>query len=134
MLTAAATKVLIMIKAVVVLSVSFFLLMILRLIRVRRKMQVGISPVAMLSMLTVAVSVVLYVCEAGWLLNGAYILILIVLYVLILKQITGLSLSRIRNRRLSSQTESENGEEEGPAGGSDVAGALSRGEPGRKDE
>ena len=59
-----------LIGAVLVLSASFFLLMVLRVVRVKQKMGVGMSPLAIFSMLFTVVSVLLYVFDVGWLFNA----------------------------------------------------------------
>ena len=93
--------------AVVVLSVSFFLLMILRVIRVRQKMGVGMSPIAIFSMLFMVISVLLYVFDAGWIFNALYIVVLIPCYILILKNITGIRFSNLLHRQAAAEGETE---------------------------
>lgn len=99
-----------LIGSVVVLSVSFFLLMILRVVRVRQKMGVGMSPIAIFSMLFMVISVLLYVFDAGWIFNALYIVVLIPCYILILKNITGIRFNNLLHRHAAAEGETETGD------------------------
>ena len=86
-----------LIGAVVVLSASFILLLLLRLIYIKRTMGITVSAVSLLSILTVVPSIIIYTHSMGVMVNIAYILFLIFCYFIAAQNITGLRVKEVIN-------------------------------------
>ena len=76
-----------MIGAVLVLSFSFILLLLLRMLYIKKTMAFSISPLAVFSIITIVPSVLLYSYNAGVLSNIAYIFALLLCYYAVFKRI-----------------------------------------------
>lgn len=88
-----------LIGAVLVLSVSFILLMGLRLLQVTKKLRISFSPYIFISIIPVILGVVLYTLQPGIIVNVVFLLILAVGYVFVVKKITGISFMDIILRK-----------------------------------
>lgn len=81
--------------AVLVLTASFVLLMVLRLSQIRKELKITVSKQSLLSLIPVLISVFLFRHEAGIVVNIVYILVLIVIYFLLFQRLTGIRLRNI---------------------------------------
>lgn len=86
-----------LIGAVIVLTVSFVLLMCIRLIQVGVKMKVTISYSSILSIVPVMVAIGLYINHVGFIINMAYIISLLFIYYIIFTKISGFNINSFVN-------------------------------------
>lgn len=89
-----------MIGSVIVLSASFALLMILRLVQIKKQIGIGISWTSLFSIIPVVVSVLLYKYSNDIGINALYLALLAVGYIILFQKITGISLKSIVQSRM----------------------------------
>lgn len=80
--------------AVLVLSMSFIILMVLRLIQIKKQLDIMISPMTILCFFPVVLSVILYTCHAGIAINVLFLVCLAIGYFILMHKISGI---RIKN-------------------------------------
>lgn len=80
--------------AVLVLSMSFMILMVLRLMQIKKKLNIMISPMTIVCFIPVVISVLLYTCHAGIAVNILFLVCLAVGYLVLMQKISGI---RIKN-------------------------------------
>ena len=91
--------------AVIVLYVSFILLMILRLLQIKKELNISFSPMIFFSIIPVLIAIVMHSFHAGFIPNVFFLLALFLGYTIIMQRITGIKLKKIINRRKSNKND-----------------------------
>ena len=80
-----------LVGAVLVLSASFVILMVIRLLQIKKKLKISFSPFIFLSIFPAVLGVILYTLQFGIIVNIVFLFSLVVGYIYIMKKIIGIS-------------------------------------------